>query len=132
MHDVIRSLHPFEEKSVGEAPAIGRPIDACPHKALLPMRRPRKALKGPASNTSPFRLQASPRYSRPARFNMLIGHMQVLVALSLVLVVRGAYLIDFSRVFHHNLANVKREENLIAKTKEFLESIDDRYPDLQT
>ncbi|XP_055927701.1 IDLSRF-like peptide isoform X3 [Argiope bruennichi] len=44
---------------------------------------------------------------------MLVGkavNLQVLVALSLALVVRGAYLIDFSRVFHHNLANVKRED----------------------
>ncbi|XP_021002167.1 IDLSRF-like peptide isoform X1 [Parasteatoda tepidariorum] len=35
--------------------------------------------------------------------------LQMLMVFSFALLVQAAYLIDFSRVFHHNLANVKRE-----------------------
>ncbi|XP_021002168.1 IDLSRF-like peptide isoform X2 [Parasteatoda tepidariorum] len=37
--------------------------------------------------------------------------LQMLMVFSFALLVQAAYLIDFSRVFHHNLANVKREDS---------------------
>ncbi|GFX18417.1 hypothetical protein TNCV_4307171 [Trichonephila clavipes] len=135
-NDVIRSPHPFEEKAVGETAAIGRsytPVHACPYRGASP-----STCVGPGQHLKPrfstpvlsfdfvyglfcrpalllavfsFKRLLASDINRKAS-NMLVGraiNLQVLVALSLALVVRGAYLIDFSRVFHHNLANVKRE-----------------------
>ncbi|GIY27152.1 hypothetical protein CDAR_592661 [Caerostris darwini] len=126
-NDVICSIHPIEEKAVGERAPIGRPVHACPDRGASPSTCVGPGpVKSPGTQFQVFHsiLPAHPSHAEdflrslfPDFFyfppsNMLVGrafNLQVLLALGLALVVRGAYLIDFSRVFHHNLANVKRE-----------------------
>ncbi|GIY80537.1 hypothetical protein CEXT_805661 [Caerostris extrusa] len=126
-NDVICSIHPIEEKAVGERAPIGWPVHACPDRGASPSTCVGPGpVKSPGTQSQVFHSILPTHPSHAEDFlrslfsdffyfppsNMLVGrafNLQVLLALSMALVVRGAYLIDFSRVFHHNLANVKRE-----------------------
>lgn len=87
---------------------------------LLNMRRPRSLLKALVPFTGSFGSGYStnphaPSIRKDLSSNMLAGRafcVQVTLVLCCAWAARGAYLIDFSRVFHHNLANVKREGRL--------------------